>query len=102
MEMHVTFRHMDPSETIKQHVQSRLDHLKKYLLKPGNAHVILGLEKFRRIAEITLTDNGDQITALDETDDMYKSIDGAIAKLEKQLRKHKEKIQSHKKSNKAP
>lgn len=96
MELHVTFRHMDPSETIKRHVQSRLNRLKKYLLKPETAHVILEVEKFRRIAEITLTDNGDRIAALDESGDMYESIDGAVAKLERQLKKHKDKIQSHK------
>ena len=96
MELHVTFRHMDPSETIKSHIQTRLDRLKKYLLKPETAHVILETEKFRRKAEITLTDNGDQIAAISESADIYESIDGAIAKLERQLKKHKDKIQAHK------
>lgn len=96
MELHVTFRHMDPSETIKKRVQARISRLKKYLLKPEAAHVILEVEKFRQKAEITLTDNGDQITAFEVSEDMYESIDGAAHKLERQLKKHKDKIQSHK------
>lgn len=96
MELNVTFRHMDPSESIRQHIENRVDKLQKYLLKPESAHIVLESEKFRRRAEITLTDNGDRITAIEESNDMYQSIDGAIAKIEAQLRKHKEKVQSHK------
>ncbi len=96
MELNVTFRHMDPSDPIRQHIEARVDKLKKYLLKPESAHVVLESEKFRRKAEITLTDNGDRITAVEESDDIYQSIDGALSKIETQLRKHKEKVQSHK------
>ncbi len=96
MELNVTFRHMESSETIREHIQARVDKLMKYLLKPESAHFILETEKFRRKAEITLTDNGDRITAIEESSDMYQSIDGAIAKIERQLKKHKEKVQSHK------
>lgn len=96
MELHVTFRHLDPSDTIKTHVEHGLDKLKKYLVKPETAHVILAVEKFRRIAEITLTENGNRITATEESADMYESIDGALAKIEIQLKKYKDKVKSHK------
>ncbi len=96
MEVNVTFRHMDPSDPLRQHIENRVLKLKKYLLKPESAHIVLESEKFRRRAEITLTDNGDCITAIDESADMFESIDGAVAKIEKQLKKHKEKVQSHK------
>jgi putative sigma-54 modulation protein len=96
MELNVTFRHMNPSEPIRQHIELRIEKLKKYLLKPESAHIVLKSEKFRRMAEISLTDNGNRITAIEESPDMYQSIDGALAKIEAQLRKYKEKTQSHK------
>ena len=96
MELNLTFLHMDPSEPLREHIKTRVDRLSKYLLKPESAHVVLKSEKFRRKAEITLTDNGDRITASEEGTDMYESIDGAFAHIEAQLRKHKEKVQSHK------
>ena len=95
MELNVTFRHMEPSDTIREHIVARFERLKKYLLKPESVHFVIEAEKFRRKAEIILTDNGDRITASKETNDIYESIDGAIDAVEHQLRTHKEKVQSH-------
>lgn len=96
MELNLTFRHMDPSESIRQHITTRIDKLTKHLLKPESAHIVFESQKFLRRVEITLTDNGDRITAMDESTDVYQSIDGAVTKIEKQLKKHKDKVQSHK------
>lgn len=95
MELNVTFRHMDPSDTIREHIETRMARLEKYFLKPESCHFIIETEKFRRKAEITLTDNGDRITACKTTGDLYESIDGAIHAIEQQLKKHKEKLRSH-------
>jgi putative sigma-54 modulation protein len=95
MELNVTFRHTDSSDAIKEHISDSIKKLTKYLLKPEGAHAIVMVEKFRQIAEITLVDNGDKITAIDESEDMYQSIDAVVAKLEKQLKKHKDKVKSH-------
>ena len=95
MDLNVTFRHMDPSDPIREHIATRLERLKKYLLKPESCHFIVEAEKFRRKAEITLTDNGDRITASKVSDDVYESIDGALDAVEQQLRRHKGKVKSH-------
>jgi putative sigma-54 modulation protein len=58
--------------------------------------VVLSLEKHRHQAEITLNTNGITVNAKDVTEDMYAAIDLAVDKLERQVKKHKEKIKDHK------
>lgn len=97
MEIHLTFRHTTPSEAIKMHVEEKIGKLSKYLIKPHAVHVILTVERSRHVAEITCSENHELYTAKEKTNNMYLSIDGAIAKLQHQLVKSKEKIKNHKK-----
>lgn len=92
MQTSVTFKNLDPSENLKSYVSEKLDRLDKYLDNPAEANVVLTVEKFRHIAEINV--NGDRlnINGKDETNDMYSAIDMALDKLEKQIKKNKQKI----------
>jgi putative sigma-54 modulation protein len=96
METTFTFRNMDTTEALRNHTLDKLDKLTKYLVKPGNAHIIFNVEKFNHVAEITLTANGQRYVGIERSNDMYLSIDGAIRKLEDQLRKYKERLKAHK------
>lgn len=96
METTFTFRNMESTDALRNHATDKLVKLKKYLIKPGNAHIILNVEKFNHIAEITLVANGTRYVGHERSNDMYTSIDGAVKKLEKQLRNHKERVKGHK------
>ncbi|MBI2339827.1 MAG: ribosome-associated translation inhibitor RaiA [Deltaproteobacteria bacterium] len=96
MNVTVTFRHIQATEAIKTHVEDKLDHLKKYLIRPIEAHVILSVEKFRHKCEITLTARDFRAMALEVSEDLYASIDKAAHKLERQVRRHKEIVKEHK------
>ena len=96
METNYTFRNMEATEALRSHAEVKLAKLKKYLIKPGNAHVIFKVEKHNHIAEITLLVNGTPYISIQSSNDMYTSIDGAIKKLEKQLRNYKERLKDHK------
>ncbi|MBI2083944.1 MAG: ribosome-associated translation inhibitor RaiA [Deltaproteobacteria bacterium] len=95
METTVTFRHSDPSPAIKQHIDEKIKKLSKYFMKAIQAHVILTVEKSRHVAEITLSENNHTLYAKEGSHDMYRSLDIVLHKLERQLRKLKEKIKSH-------
>lgn len=95
MQVSITFRHMDASDAIRNHIDSKLAHIQKFLIKPMEAHVTLTVEKFRHTAEITLSEQYFQAKAKEVTDDMYLSIDRALDKIEAQVKKHKEKVQEH-------
>ncbi len=92
----VTFRNGEGESWQKGYVDERLQKLKKYVDNVVEAHVILSVEKFRNVAEINLAANGLNINAKEEEKDMRLAIDNAIVKIERQLKKHKEKIREHK------
>lgn len=95
MEVTVTFRHSESSPVLKQNIESKLRKLEKYLLKATQAHVILNVEKSRHIVEIMVSENHQQLYAREDSHDMYQSLEGAILKLARQLKKMKEKVKSH-------
>ena len=92
MQVSVTFRQLEPSEALKSYVTDRLKKFKRYLEGPLEAHVVLGLEKFRHLADITINSNGRMIKGREENADMYAAIDLVMDKLDMQLRKHREKL----------
>jgi len=92
MQTSVTFKNLDPSENLKTYVSEKLDRLDRYLDNPAEANVVLTVEKFRHIVEINLSGDRLTINGKDETNDMYSAIDMALDKLEKQIKKTKEKI----------
>ena len=68
----------------------------KYLFEPIDIHWTLSVEKIRHTADATASANGVAIKAQCDTQDMYSAIDMVMDKLEKQVRKHKEKVRDHK------
>ena len=95
MQTSVTFKNLDPSEHLKSYVMEKLDRFDRLLDNPAEANVVLSVEKFRHIAEINI--NGDRlnINGKEEINDMYSAIDMVMDKLEKQIKKGKQKIREH-------
>ena len=99
MQTIVTFRHMDATDSLRKYVEEKVARMKKYLNKPIEANVVLSVEKHRHIAEINLVANRTVTNGREVTDNMYSSIDLVMDKIERQLRKHKEKLKGHKTVN---
>jgi putative sigma-54 modulation protein len=99
MQLSTTFRHMDASHAVREYAEEKLDKIKKYFNKdPISAHAVFAVERgFNHVADINITlPNGIVINAKETTEDMYSSIDLAAARIERQVRKWKEKIRDHK------
>lgn len=96
MQFTVTFRHMEPSETLKEYSYDKLLRLEKYLDAVIDAEMVMSVEKFRHKAEVLIVSDGLKIKAEEETDDMYSSIDMVVDKLEKQIKRHRDKQKDHK------
>ncbi len=92
MKITVTFRNSEGEDWQKEYAEERLTKLKRYIDNPVDAHVILSVEKFRNTAEINLMANGLNINSKEEEKDMHLAIDNAIEKIERQLKKRKEKV----------
>jgi putative sigma-54 modulation protein len=99
MDIMVTFRHMEPTESLRVYAQEKLAKLKKYLDTPIEGHVVLGVEKFRHMADVTLNIDGTRIKGVEETDDMYSAIDQVMDKIEIQVKRHRSRIRERKPEN---
>lgn len=100
MQISVTFRNVDPSDHLRRYAENRLARFKKYLEEPVEIHLVLSIQKFRHTADVTVAANGMKIKAQEETGDLYSAIDMVVDKLEKQIKRHKEKLKEHKTENK--
>ncbi len=95
MQLSVTFKNIDSSDTLKEYVQKKLDKLDKLFDRPAEARVVFYLEKDDHIAEVNLTSRKLNLKAKERSADMYSSIDLVIDKLKAQLNKFREKTQKH-------
>jgi putative sigma-54 modulation protein len=98
MKISVTFRNTEGENWHKEYIDQKLKKLEKYMDNPVEARVVISVEKFRNAAEVNLMTNGQNINAKEEAKDMYLAIDTAIEKIERQLKKRKERIRGHKTS----
>jgi putative sigma-54 modulation protein len=92
MQTSVTFKNLDPSDHLKAYVTEKLNRFDRFLDNPAEASVVLSVEKFRHIAEINITGDRLKINGREETGDMYSAIDMVLDKLEKQIKKSKQKV----------
>lgn len=100
MQVSVSFRHMETSPAIQQYASDKLHHIvSKYVVGQDiDSQITFSVERFRHIANFTLNINGLTVKSVEKTEDMYSSIDLALAKLERQIRRYKNKIRQHKPS----
>lgn len=91
MQTSVTFKNLDPSDHLKAYVSEKLDRFDRLLDNPAEANVVLSVEKFRHIAEINIVGDRLNIIGREEINDMYSAIDMVLDKLEKQIKKNKQK-----------
>ena len=91
MQVAVTFRHMEADEGVKSYVKEKVEKLQKYIENPREVHVVLAVEKFRHIAEITVVGKGRMFNSQGRDNDLYAAIDQMADKMERQVRERREK-----------
>ncbi|MFH0899598.1 MAG: ribosome-associated translation inhibitor RaiA [Pseudomonadota bacterium] len=98
MQVSVTFRHMEATDAIKEYAREKVERIKKYFPDPIAAHLVLSIERgYQHVADVNIQlHNGIAIKGREITEDMYSSIDLVMAKIERQVRRYKEKIRHHK------
>jgi len=95
MQISLTGRHVDITPALRSYVLNKFEKLERHFDSMTNVHVILTVEKERRIAEATVNVNRGKLFADSENEDMYAAIDTLIDKLDRQVLRHKEKKISH-------
>ena len=95
MQLDITGHHVEVTEPLKEYVASKLNKIERHFDLVSDVHCILTVEKLRHKAEATVSVNGARIYADNTEADMYAAIDGLADKLERRVRKHKEKLVDH-------
>ncbi len=95
MNISITGRNVDLTEPIKAYVHEKLGHLKHSFDYVVDVKVILQVDRFRHNCEVTIQASNIVINASKETEDMYASIDGAIDKINRQLKRYRAKLRKH-------
>lgn len=92
MRINITARHFKLTEELKQFTEVEVSRLKKYYSGIVDAEVILSWEKHDRLAEIKMSVYSTLLTSLGRSEEMKKSINEAVEKMERQLVKFKDKL----------
>lgn len=95
MQLNITFRQLDPIDSLKNYAREKVERVNKYLDKAGEAHVVLSLERHLHHADISIHSGSFLLRGKEKSEDMYASIDLAMDKIEKQLKRYKEKLKQH-------
>jgi putative sigma-54 modulation protein len=97
MNIIVTGRHVEITPALKTYAEKKISRFDRYLSNISEAVVTITVEKYRHKTEVLLKVDGMLIQAEGITGDVYSSIDEVAEKLERQIKKYKEKLVSHRK-----
>ncbi len=95
MQLDITGHHVEVTPAMREYVITKLDKIERHFDLVTDVHCILTVEKLRHKAEATVMVNGARLYADATEEDMYAAIDGLADKLDRRVRKHKEKLVDH-------
>jgi putative sigma-54 modulation protein len=95
MQLTLTGHHVDITPPLKIYVEKKLDRIVRHFDQVIDVHCVLTVEKLSHKAEATLHVRGSNIHADADEPDMYAAIDVLTDKLDRLVKKHKEKRADH-------
>jgi len=95
MQIDITGHHVDVTPALRTYVTEKMQKLVRHTDQVMSMHVILNVEKLQQLAEATVNLNGNTIFATVTATDMYASIDKLVDKLDRQIRRRKDRITNH-------
>lgn len=95
MQINLTGHHVDVTPALRGYVRDKFQRLERHFDNVTDVHVILTVEKLRHKAEADMHVSGNHLYADAIQGDMYAAIDMLADKLDRQLKKHKEKLTDH-------
>ena len=95
MQISITGHHIEITPAIRSYIDDKLQRIQRHFENATDIHFILTVEKLEHKAEANLNVSGNTLHAHAVDQDMYAAIDALADKLDRQVRKHKEKITDH-------
>ena len=95
MTVAITGRHVDVTPELKSYTEKKVRQLTRHFPRVVSANVVLASDRRYHVAEITLQATGLTAHATDRSHDLETAIDLVTGKLERQLRRYKERLRDH-------
>jgi putative sigma-54 modulation protein len=95
MQINVTGQHLNLTDSLRDYAMNKMQKLERHFDHVTNVHIILSVEKERQKAEATVHVSGRDLFADAVADNMYPAIDAMVDKLDRQVKRHKEKLTDH-------
>jgi putative sigma-54 modulation protein len=100
MNLTISGHHLEVTPALREYVLAKLDRVTRHFDQVVDVNVLLTVEKLkekerRQKAEVTLHTKGKDIFVEQANEDMYAAIDQLMDKLDRQVVRHKDKLQSH-------
>lgn len=96
MSITVTARHMSISDKIQEYANEKAEQIFQNFPRVEHIHVVMDVEKHMQKAEVIVqAKNHIRVDASEQTENLTASLDSAFEKIERQLRKMRDKVQSH-------
>jgi putative sigma-54 modulation protein len=95
MQLKLSGHHVELTDALRSYVEKRLERISRHFDNVIDVTCVLTVEKLEHKAEATLHVSGGNIHADAVDGNMYAAIDALTDKLDRGVKKHKEKLQDH-------
>jgi putative sigma-54 modulation protein len=95
MQINITGHHIEITPALRAYVTEKLQRIYRHFDHVISTDVILKVDSNNKHAEAKVVAAGKSLFAQDAGDDMYAAIDGLIDKIDKQVRRYKDRVRGH-------
>jgi putative sigma-54 modulation protein len=95
MQLDLSGHHVEITDSMRAYVLKKFEKISRHFEQVLDVHCVLTVEKLRHKAEATLMMRGNKIYADSTEPNMYAAIDSLADKLDRSVKKHKEKVSDH-------
>ncbi|MDR0440683.1 MAG: ribosome-associated translation inhibitor RaiA [Candidatus Accumulibacter sp.] len=95
MNLQISGHHLEITPPLHEYVTGKLERVVRHFDHVIDVNAILSVEKLKQKAEVTVHLPGKDIYVESVDEDLYAAIDILVDKLDRQVQKHKQKLQNH-------
>jgi len=95
MQINITGHHVEVTPALRAYVTEKLQRIERHFDHVISIDVILKVENHHKQVEAKVNAAGKALFAQESGEDMYAAIDGLIDKLDKQVRRYKDRVRGH-------
>ena len=100
MNLQISGHHLEITPAIHEYVTAKLERVTRHFDNVIDVNVILSVDKLKQKAEVTVHLSGKDVFVEAIEEDLYAAIDSLADKLDRQIQKHKQKVQDHHRGSK--